>query len=841
MKKSRIAGAALAAIALLAAASTPHATPLADAFTLTVYEQTGSINSYTFQSTDPLLYVKRTGYPGPVNWGGNGYDFGTGGCEYYDLFFSDSLGNVLALSPGDELPAPAYLTLICMDLNCNDGSITPAPTWEGAGNSIDAVKIVCSGATYWANGVLQAVYGLCDEPFSAKTSNFADEALGPQNGGITKMGCGPSMLTLRFTPPAPAPPDTIPPMLTGVTTTSASSIALIFDEKLGAAPAAIPSNYVLFETDHPSNTIGISSATLTGDGSRVQLVLSANLVSGRSYTISVSNLVDLKGNVIPPGTSLVFVFVDAVPPALLSAHAAVSTAVLASFSERLDNVTAENAGNYLVFETADPADTVPISGASLSEDSSNVILDLGSALADGVAYSLKATGVADRAGNPVPAGSVVPITRPDTTPPHLSAAEAVTLTYVRVTFDEPVTAATAGLAANYVLVPAANPGLTFSPSSVDLPDGRTAGLLFVASLGSGAVYAVRVSNVADPAGNVIAPGSEKTFVCPSIPSDSGDIGLFVDAGHSDVTVDFASGSELFNVYVWSHPGIAGMVAAEFSVAFPSNVIFSGYAMNPLVAVSLGDITQDLSVAYSECQHEWTWILKADCYLMNDDKTVIGFAPDPIFANCSAGYPIESANVLGRIYCNGGVATLLQEFAASCVGGAVEVTWRLRQIDEGIRFAVLRKEAGAAAYGAPSDEIEANGLSFVHRDESAEPGKAYRYRIEYVNVSGVHVLFETDLVAVPALPLALHQNTPNPFNPSTTIRYYLPERMRVVLAVYDVSGRLVARLVDEEQSPGEKAVRWDGRNTRGERVSSGVYYCRLQAGKELVSRAMVLLR
>jgi hypothetical protein len=439
------------------------------------------------------------------------------------------------------------------------------------------------------------------------------------------------------------------------------------------------------------------------------------------------------------------------------------------------------------------------------------------------------------------AGSVVPIARPDTTPPHLSAAEAVTLTYVRVTFDEPVTAATAAVPASYVLVPAVNPDLTFSPSSVDLPDNRTAGLRFVASLGSGAVYTVRVSNVADPAGNVIAPGSEKTFVCPSIPSDSGDIGLFVDAGHSDVTVDYASGSELFNVYVWSHPGIAGMVAAEFSVAFPSNVIFSGYAMNPLVAVSLGDITQDLSVAYSECQREWTWILKADCYLMDDDKTVIGFAPDPIFANCSAGYPIEPANVLGRIYCNGGVATLLQEFAASCVVGAVEVTWRLSQIDEGIRFAVLRKEEGAAPYGTPSDEIEANGLSFVYRDESAEPGRTYRYRIEYVNVSGVHILFETDPVAVPALRLALHQNTPNPFNPSTTIRYYLPERMRVVLAVYDVSGRLVARLADEEQSPGEKAVQWDGRNMRGERVSSGVYYYRLQAGKELVSRTMVLLK
>ena len=214
MKKSRISGAALAAILLVAAASVPHAAPLADAFTLTVYEQSGTINAYTFLSSDPLLYAQRPGYPGPSEWGGSGYDFGTAGAEFYDLFFSDSLGNLLALSPGDELPAIAYLRIVCMDLNGNDGSITPAPTWVGAGNNIDAVKISCGGKDYWANAVLQATYGLCDEPFSAKTSNFADAALGPQDAVITKMGCGPSALTLRF---SPVPPPPAPPAITSIT------------------------------------------------------------------------------------------------------------------------------------------------------------------------------------------------------------------------------------------------------------------------------------------------------------------------------------------------------------------------------------------------------------------------------------------------------------------------------------------------------------------------------------------------------------------------------------------------------------------------------------------------
>ena len=84
MKKSRISGAALAAILLIAAASIPQAAGLADAFTLTVYEQSGAINAYTFQSSDPLLYAKRTGYPGPANWGGSG------GARYHLMILRSS-------------------------------------------------------------------------------------------------------------------------------------------------------------------------------------------------------------------------------------------------------------------------------------------------------------------------------------------------------------------------------------------------------------------------------------------------------------------------------------------------------------------------------------------------------------------------------------------------------------------------------------------------------------------------------------------------------------------------------------------------------------------------------
>jgi len=189
-----------------------------------------------------------------------------------------------------------------------------------------------------------------------------------------------------------------------------------------------------------------------------------------------------------------------------------------------------------------------------------------------------------------------------------------------------------------------------------------------------------------------------------------------------------------------------------------------------------------------------------------------------------------------------VATLLESFSLKLAGSRVELAWRLSSCDEGLSFAVLRAgDPGGTFEEMPASGLTRDGLGFVYRDAGCAPGTSYRYRVDCANGAKTTTLFETERIATPAMPLALRQNSPNPFNPSTTISYYLPQRTRVRLDVYDVSGRLVARLADGDQTTGEKAVRWDGRNMRGERASSGVYYCRLQAGKQVISRKMVLLR
>jgi hypothetical protein len=77
--------------------------------------------------------------------------------------------------------------------------------------------------------------------------------------------------------------------------------------------------------------------------------------------------------------------------------------------------------------------------------------------------------------------------------------------------------------------------------------------------------------------------------------------------------------------------------------------------------------------------------------------------------------------------------------------------------------------------------------------------------------------------------SLHPNVPNPFNPTTVIRYEVPaSEGTVTLRLYDVSGRLIRTLFDGAQTFGEGSVTWDGTDEHGNPLASGVYFCRLQA-------------
>ena len=99
---------------------------------------------------------------------------------------------------------------------------------------------------------------------------------------------------------------------------------------------------------------------------------------------------------------------------------------------------------------------------------------------------------------------------------------------------------------------------------------------------------------------------------------------------------------------------------------------------------------------------------------------------------------------------------------------------------------------------------------------------------------------TDEVTTPQK-FTLHANYPNPFNPSTTISYDLPEQAQVTLGIYDLLGKQIKTLVNQSQDAGSKTAVWDGTDELGRSVSAGVYLYRIQAGEFSQTRKMLLLK
>jgi hypothetical protein len=89
--------------------------------------------------------------------------------------------------------------------------------------------------------------------------------------------------------------------------------------------------------------------------------------------------------------------------------------------------------------------------------------------------------------------------------------------------------------------------------------------------------------------------------------------------------------------------------------------------------------------------------------------------------------------------------------------------------------------------------------------------------------------------------ALNQNYPNPFNPSTTITFSVPQRENVKIVVFDILGKLVKTVVDKEVGAGNYSVVWEGKDDNGEKVASGMYLYRIQAGSFSAVKKMLMVK
>lgn len=94
--------------------------------------------------------------------------------------------------------------------------------------------------------------------------------------------------------------------------------------------------------------------------------------------------------------------------------------------------------------------------------------------------------------------------------------------------------------------------------------------------------------------------------------------------------------------------------------------------------------------------------------------------------------------------------------------------------------------------------------------------------------------------VPRL-FSLKGNYPNPFNPNTSISFSIVKESPVEIAVYNIEGQKIRTLFSGKMSSGSHSAMWDGRNEKGQAVSSGVYFARLISGNTIKNHKMILLR
>ena len=178
---------------------------------------------------------------------------------------------------------------------------------------------------------------------------------------------------------------------------------------------------------------------------------------------------------------------------------------------------------------------------------------------------------------------------------------------------------------------------------------------------------------------------------------------------------------------------------------------------------------------------------------------------------------------------------------------LQLAWDINQENDLSYYAVYRGSSEDFVPG-PGNRV-ATPMEPEWFDGSWRWSSGYYYKVSAIDVhgneSGFALLTPDDVTGseTPKAPEAtyLTQNYPNPFNPTTRIAFGLSAPGHVSLRIYDAAGRLVRALVNEERRAGRYEDSWDGRDSSGRSVSSGIYFYRLTAGPFESTKKMILVR
>ncbi len=645
--------------------------------------------------------------------------------------------------------------------------------------------------------------------------------------------------------------DIVTPSLTGLSVTSDSIVHLEFDEALDIISAEDVSNYKVTRVGNPSDSLVLRSATLDSIGTRVDLQLDEKgaietLYIEVLYMVHISGVTDLAGNIIDE-TSGTFEFIDDIPPRLLSAEGATTRNVIIYFNEALDYHSPRQEANFTLYPTSDPGSPLDIFISERRADGTSINLILGEDMVQHTDYTVVAANIEDLLGGNTMDPDSVEIHFIDDRAPVILNIDLVNSMRLSIVFNEIIDSLTSVNTDNYTIHLSANESEQISVNSVDWMSDEVR-LNLAAEPAPNILYTVVIDGVEDRFGNVCS-GLEGEF-SHYVHVPSAKIHLYADESMSTQEIETDYPYQPFSFYVFCEPGGGGVFGAEFALQPPETYFMIGSESNPdCVAMTLGNPYGGFSASLSQCMQTWFWVVRVDCMCLTPDvQEIVWVLPHPDtgairVATCLYGHPLEAVVEAWPLLINTSwVGTLLDNWAVSTGGVGIELTWSIIDTGSEPGFEVSRAIAGSDTWQfLPADLVTGDGLRFRMVDTGLEPGQSYRYRVECVDKDGRKTLFETDAVRAPVAPLALRQNSPNPFNPSTSISFYLPQPGQVRLEIFDINGRVIDILASQHYASGEHSIEWNGTDRSGASVSSGVYFYRLTTGKESLSRKMVLLR
>ena len=184
----------------------------------------------------------------------------------------------------------------------------------------------------------------------------------------------------------------------------------------------------------------------------------------------------------------------------------------------------------------------------------------------------------------------------------------------------------------------------------------------------------------------------------------------------------------------------------------------------------------------------------------------------------------------------------KSFSVTSSAGQAQVSWQLAWHPGATGFHVFRQESDASRIRlTPAILTGEMRYEFI---DPRPPSQEATYWLQGVARDGTTTWLTSARLAplvqpVPGLSLAPAH--PNPFNPQTTLSYFLPEAGLVSLGIYNLQGQLVLRLIDRTEGAGAHAISWQGNDRHGKSVPSGTYLARLEANGKVCAQKMLLAR